>query len=274
MNLRPDDIAQYRREGFLSPLRVMPESDMAARLRALEEIERSRAGRLAPHHNIKAHLLIPWVWDLVHHPAIVAPVQALLGPDVLCWAASFFDKRPGDQRYVSWHQDSTYWGLSEPEGLTAWVALTPSLPENGCMRVSPRTHHVPLAHADTADRANMLPGREIVVAEVDEAAAVDIRLAPGEMSLHHSLLIHGSQPNTSGQRRCGLAIRYIPGHVTRRRSESGSATLVAGRDHGHFTLEQRPEAAFHPDALARYAVVQRQWMRDVFHEFAQRGTPS
>jgi non-haem Fe2+, alpha-ketoglutarate-dependent halogenase len=268
-HLDAEDVARYRREGFLAPLPVMAEAEMAQRLAWLGEIEAQRAGRLAPTHNVKVHLLIPFLWELVHDPRILDPVEDLLGPDLLVWAASFFDKRPGEPSHVPWHQDATYWGLSAPEAVTAWVAFTPSRPENGCMRVSPRTHHAALAHGDTGDRSNMLPGRETVLVDVDEANAVDIVLRPGEMSLHDVLLIHGSQPNQSGLRRCGLAIRYIPAHLATREGWRGTATLVRGRDHGHFDLEQAPEAPFGPAATARYATILRSWMRGVFDGVAR-----
>lgn len=266
--LTPEDVAFYRREGYLAPVPVMPPADMAQRLELLEQLQAERAGRLAPMHNIKVHLLVPWLWDLVKDPRILDPVEDLLGPDLLCWAAGFFDKRAGEPQHVPWHQDASYWGLSAPEALTAWVAFTPSGPQNGGMRVSPRTHGSVLRHVHTRDTTNMLPGRETLAVPIDEAAAVDIVLQPGEMSLHHVLIAHGSQANRSDRRRCGLAIRYIAGHLTKLRGPRGTATLVRGRDHGNFDLEQAPEGAFHPDAAARYAAIARIWMRGVFDEMS------
>jgi ectoine hydroxylase-related dioxygenase (phytanoyl-CoA dioxygenase family) len=266
-------VAHYHREGFLAPVHVMSPADMASRLRWLEQLESERAGRLAPTHNIKAHLLVPWLWQMVHDPAILDPVEDLLGPDLLCWAAGFFDKRPGEPHHVTWHQDASYWGLSAPDALTAWIAFTPSRQDNGCLRVSARTHGGVLPHINTQDRTNMLPGREAVALDIDAESAVDIVLEPGEMSLHHVLTVHGSEANRSGERRCGLAIRYIAGHLTKLNGARGTATLVRGRDHGHFDLETAPEDTFHPDALARYATIVRSWMRGVFDEMSPRAPP-
>ena len=44
----------------------------------------------------------------------------------------------------------------------------------------------------------------------DESQAVDIELAPGQMSLHDVYMIHGAAPNRSSQRRTGVALRYMP----------------------------------------------------------------
>ena len=45
---------------------------------------------------------------------------------------------------------------------------------------------------------------------VDEARAVDLVLNAGDVSVHHPNVVHGSNRNVSGKRRCGLTIRYIP----------------------------------------------------------------
>jgi hypothetical protein len=270
LSLSPSEIEGYARDGFVAPVRAIEACEMAGYRERLEAIERSRAGRIPPTLNIKAHLVIPWLWDLVLDERIVGPVRDLLGPDLVCWAASFFAKGPGEAQHVPWHQDATYWGLSEPRALTAWIAFTPSVPENGCLRVVPGSHLEVLGHRDTHDAANMLPGREEVAVDVDEGAAHDVRLRPGEMSLHHPLIVHGSKPNTGDIRRVGFAIRYIAGDVEQVGSDRVSATLVCGRDHGCFDLEEPPEGEFHPDALRRHAALTRKWMRMVSAEVSQR----
>jgi non-heme Fe2+,alpha-ketoglutarate-dependent halogenase len=264
MALTEAQVARYETDGALHPLRVLAETEAAALLERLEAVEARRAGRLPPALNAKAHLLLPWLWELVHLPAIVDPVADLLGPDLLCFGTSFISKPGTDARHVTWHQDATHWHLSEPRGITAWIALTPSTRENGCVRVLPGTHRRVVAHRDSQDRLNMLGMREEVVEPLDIDAAVDMALAPGEMSIHHPLVIHGSEPNTSGARRTGFAIRYIAGDVGQTDGLRNSATLVRGRDHGLFDLEQPPEGAFHPDAMRRHAEVLRRGMRVIF----------
>lgn len=266
-----DPAARYRRDGVLFPLRALPGEEIAECLRRLESVERARAGRLPPSLSLKPHLLIPGLWDLVHDPRILGPVEALLGPDLLCWASSFFSKAPGQPQHVPWHQDASYWGLDRPIALTAWVAFTPSSPENGCLRIVPGSQHTLLPHGDSRDPANMLFGRETVLARVDEERAVDVILSPGEMSLHHPLLLHGSRANRSGQRRIGFAIRYIAGDLRQIGDMRGSATLVRGRDHGHFDLERQPEGEFHPAALERHRVLLRRFVSLIRREIARHG---
>jgi len=135
--------------------------------------------------------------------------------------------------------------------VTAWVALTPSNAANGAMAVIPGTHQLDqIPHRDSFDRHNLLTRGQEVAVEVDEAQQVPLVLRPGEMSLHHVRLVHGSAPNPSGDRRIGFAIRYIPTRIRQLEGED-SATLVRGRDRfGHFELEPRPEADMDPALIA------------------------
>jgi non-haem Fe2+, alpha-ketoglutarate-dependent halogenase len=89
-------------------------------------------------------------------------------------------------------------------------------------------------------------------------------LAPGEMSLHSPLVVHGSNPNRSAGRRTGFAIRYIPGDNHQTGGRRNSATLVRGRDHGHLERERAPEGLFHPDAVSRHKDALRQGFNVIF----------
>lgn len=247
-------VASYERDGILFPLRAMDDADAAAALARLEALEAREGGQLSRQTNTKPHLLVPWINDLVRHPAILAAVAAVIGPDILCWGAGFFSKAPGDGTYISWHQDSTYWGLSGPDVVTAWLALTPSTPLAGCMQVMPGTHtRDQVAHRDTFASGNLLSRGQEIAVEVDRAQAVDVVLRPGEFSLHHVRIFHGSEPNRSAQRRTGFAIRYIPTRLSQLGART-TASLVAGEDRfGHFDPEPAPVSDFAPEAVRFHA---------------------
>ncbi|MGC2414479.1 MAG: phytanoyl-CoA dioxygenase family protein [Stellaceae bacterium] len=249
--LTEDQIARYRDDGYLAPIRIMDEG-AAATLRAeLETVEARMGGPLRGDLRHKTHLLFPFLADLVRQRVLLDAIEDVLGPDILCWSSNFFIKEAENPAFVSWHQDSTYWGLSAPEVATAWVALTPSTAENGAMAVIPGSHTLDqIPHRDTFDRHNLLTrGQEVAVA-VDEAQAVPLILKPGEMSLHHVRLVHGSPPNPSADRRIGFAIRYIPAHIRQLEGED-SATLVRGADRfHHFEHEPRPDSEMAPEMMA------------------------
>lgn len=254
--LSPESVSLYRERGIVHPRRALPEPEAAA----LHARYGQHAAFLQGRNNQKPHLLFTWLDALVRDARIVDAVESLLGPNLWCWGSQFFAKPAGDSAYVSWHQDATYWGLSSPDVATAWVALTPSTPESGCMRVVPGTHRSQVAHEDRFDDANLLSRGQEVAVEVDPAAVVDVVLQPGEMSLHHVLLFHGSEPNRSAAPRIGFAIRYVPTHVRQLSPVRDSALLVRGHDaFGHFEQEQSPEGDLHPDAVARHgAIIDRQ----------------
>src|SRR6185295_16538325 len=119
-------VEQYERDGYYFPVRVLSDDEARQQRERLERVERDLGGPLRGIYRIKPHLLLTWLADLVRHPVLLDAVEDVLGPDLLCWNSSFFTKEARSPGFVSWHQDATYWGLSEPDVLTAWVAFRPS----------------------------------------------------------------------------------------------------------------------------------------------------
>jgi non-haem Fe2+, alpha-ketoglutarate-dependent halogenase len=249
-------VRQYREAGYYAPVRALSTAE-ADVLRARLETFEAGAGPLAGNLRQKSHLLFTWLNDLIRHEHILDAVEDLIGPDILCWGSSFFIKEPRNTAYVSWHQDSTYWGLEPADIVTAWAALSDSTNANGAMRVIPGSHvGEQIPHRDTFAPDNLLSRGQEIMVDVDESRAVALELAAGEMSLHHVRLIHGSEPNPSGERRIGFAIRYIPTYVRQVAGAHDTATLVRGVDrYGNFGPEQRPDTDCSPAALAYHAAV-------------------
>jgi non-heme Fe2+,alpha-ketoglutarate-dependent halogenase len=249
-------VSQYRDMGYYAPVPVLAAAEASALRRRLEAFEASGSPMQGAIRH-KPHLLFTWLNDLIRHPRILDAVEDIIGPDILCWGSSFFIKEQRNPSYVSWHQDSTYWGLEPPDIITAWVAFTDSNAANGAMRVIPASHKLDqVPHRDTFARENLLSRGQEIMVEVDERQAAMLELTAGEMSLHHVRLIHGSDPNPSDDRRIGFAIRYIPTYVRQVAGGHDSATLVRGEDrHHHFESEQRPEADMSPAAIAYHAAI-------------------
>jgi ectoine hydroxylase-related dioxygenase (phytanoyl-CoA dioxygenase family) len=258
--LPPAAVEAFGRDGYYSPIRVMSATDARKYRDALEAHEAKAGAPLQGNWRHKTHLLFTWADELVHHPRIVDAVEDVIGPNILCWTTNFFIKEPSDPAFVSWHQDSTYWGLEPHDVVTAWVALSDAPVESGAMKFLPGSHaRDQIPHRDTFHKDNLLTRGQEVAVEVDERQAIDVPLEAGEMSLHHIRLVHGSKPNATGDRRIGLAIRYIPTYV-RQIKVADSATLVRGADrHHHFEAEPAPAADLDPAALAAHQrVMERQ----------------
>ena len=243
-------IAQYRRDGFHFPIRVMSVNEARGYRERLEAYEASTGSPLAGDRLFKIHLLFTWAHDLVSCPQILDAVEAFIGPDILCWGTDVFIKEPHDPSFVSWHQDSTYWSLDPSEGVTVWLALSSAPVASGAMKFLPASHTAPIPHIIQRHKDNLLTRGQHLAIDVKESDAVNVALEPGEISLHDFRLAHGSYPNTTDDRRIGLAIRYVPPHI-RSLSVRDSAMLVRGKDRfDHFEHEQAPKSDLDPAARA------------------------
>jgi len=258
----------YQDDGVLFPLPAVEVSEaVAACEQALAFLECLGPEARAVESS-QSHLFLPWAFDLVTNSRVLDAVEGVLGPDIIGWATTLFAKPPGDPSRVTWHQDGTYWGLDSTHVTTAWIALTVSNPANGCMRVVPGTQQLTIQpHLDTFAPDNLLSRGQEIQVEVDEAEVVDLVLEPGEMSLHHVNLVHGSNPNTTDGWRVGFTVRYVTPDVRQEGDTVPLAVLARGEDrHGNYQLVERPEER--PLAQAVEA------LREFNREFLGRLMPS
>ena len=195
-----------------------------------------------------ANMVMPFIDEITRLSSVLDPVRAILGPDVMVWGANLFIKEAHSPNYVSWHQDLTYWGLDDEDEVTAWVALSSATVRSGCMRYVPGTHTREIVpHRDTFAENNQLSRGQEVAVDVNEAEAVDVVLAPGQVALHHGRIFHASSANQTDDRRIGLAIRYISPRMQQVSGVKTYCTLVSGEDRfGHFHLTQPPRGVMHP----------------------------
>jgi hypothetical protein len=243
--------------------KVLSEADVNGR--KLEEYEAASGGPIQGEMRHRSHVLFSWIDEMIRHPRILDAIEDVLGPNLLCWNTSFFIKEARDPGFVSWHQDATYWGLSSSDVATAWVAMSPANKVSGCMKFVAGTHLKQVAHEDTFDKNNLLTRGQEIAVEVDESHAVHVELKPGQASLHHVLLFHGSEPNRSDERRIGLAIRYIPTHLKQAVGSRDWATLVRGKDtHRNFEPAHVPKCDLEPEALEFHRMVSEEQVRVLY----------
>ena len=260
--LSADLVRRFNEHGYLSPLPVLSPEEVKHYQRCLAEFEAHEGGQIKGHKRNKSHLFLKWLDELVHHPAILDTVEDILGPDILLFHAQWFIKEPNTPNFVSLHQDSAYWGLDKPEGLSAWIAFEDSDDENGCMQVIPDTHTMLLEHVDKIEPTNMLWRGQTVASALDEGKIVNMALEAGEMSLHHARIVHGSGPNHSNRRRIGYSVRYIPTSVGRQGPRE-SAGLARGVDrYGNFEIEPRPSRDYAPEAVQYHDMITNRYMKN------------
>jgi ectoine hydroxylase-related dioxygenase (phytanoyl-CoA dioxygenase family) len=245
MNVHRPDLAEvFRRDGFVFPVDVIDAAEARAIRADLEAAEAELADdrdRLSILRSYPDRLL-PSFDRLIRHPRLIEAAGRLLGPDLMVWSSGLFIKEANTPSIVTWHQDLTYWGLDDVKEVTAWVALSPSTVESGCMRFVPGSHTRQIVpHVDTFAENNLLSRGQEIAVEVDDADAVCVVLRPGQASLHHGHLFHSSGPNTTGDRRLGAALRYIAPSMRQKTGDRSLVSLVSGEDrHGHFTVAGHP----------------------------------
>jgi hypothetical protein len=206
--LSEEQIASYHRDGIVFPIRVLSTGEAENYRSQLDEIEAHLgAGIKRLDHS---QFFFRWAYRLSTHPAVLDAIEDLLGPDILVHSTRIFYKHARDGSFVTWHQDGTYSNLVGRPSPTAWVALTESNAQNGCLRVAPGSHERGLLpHLEIPTEENLLSHGQRAEVEIDPNGVLDVVLRPGEMSIHHSSLLHSSLPNQSSMSRIGFSMTYI-----------------------------------------------------------------
>ncbi len=252
MGLSTAQVERYKQQGYLNAIPVLLGAEAAHYGAAFDRLERRVGKEKAQIGLIDCHFEERFIWQLATHPAILDCIEDLIGPNILLLATHFFNKYGEGalrESFVAWHQDVTFWGLEPPLAVTAWYAVDDSDVENGCMQVIPGSHDLGLLqHGTACQKGNLLSvNQEVTVSAAQAQTAVDLELAAGQMSIHDGTLIHGSLPNQSTRRRCGLTLRYVPTHVAQIEDNSHGknwqALLVRGEDqYQRFTPTPTPFA--------------------------------
>ncbi len=249
--LNDAQLDQWQRVGAVWPVDVLTPEETETYKKLYLKLDGETSGGAQGRFRMKAHLPIPWLWDLIQTPRLVDAIEDLLGPNVVCWGSSFFAKNAHDPRFISWHQDSTYYGLEPPESVTAWIALTDATSRSGCMKIIPGSHlgAAIMEHEETRDPNNML-SRGQTVHGINDNDAVEMPLAAGQMSIHHNKTLHSSEPNHADWPRIGVAIHFAATHVRQVQYEGATGIIVCGKDtHGHWQPEPYPDGALTPAGL-------------------------
>jgi len=243
----------YERNGVVFPIAVLAPDEVTNYRNALEAVA-FLCGESKRFDNL--HLFFPWAYRLATHEAVLDAVENILGPDLVIDGTLVFYKPPRDDSYASWHQDSVYSGWHLTPSVSAWIALTPSDQTNGCMRAIPGSHKLGLLDHENIQDPNLLNRRgERISADVDESQAVGIVLRPGEMSLHHTNIVHGSKSNGSDGPRIGFIVRFVTSRTTNR--ERAVVQAHGNGDCSHLKLAARPVDENIETALAAWRSVRR-----------------
>jgi phytanoyl-CoA hydroxylase len=221
-------VARYDQDGY-AVFRNVLDAELIGEAQSHVDWLRARHPDLRP-ENLHTRLVNddPFWIRLVSDVRLLEIAAEFVGSDIALYASHYIAKPPHDGQPVLWHQDGHYWPLEPMRVVTLWLAITPSVPENGCMRVILGTQRMVLQdHQQRTDIENVLQS-QAVVDKALEAGAVDIVLQPGDVSVHHPNVLHASEANLSESWRIGLTIRYIP-TSTRVLDETFEIMLMQGK---------------------------------------------
>jgi len=238
--LTPDEISRFRTEGYLAGLPLLDDAEVPDLKQEIETVF-GACGPGLRNHILQVHTVLPWAWRLANRPGVLDRIESLLGPDVLLWKSKCFVKFP-DGATVPWHQDMPHWDLDPPVSVTAWIALTPSNTDNGCVRVVPGSHRQGrIDHAVDRESGSLLTSGMQIDAPADEDTR-PVTLRPGEMSFHDGFIVHGSPANAGSEPRIGVAFVFIPAAARQTGTAHGGVMLVRGEVRaGFFPLADAPD---------------------------------
>ena len=257
--LSKDQKIFFKDNGFLFPIKIMSKARASSYRKKLEDYEKSSGGVISGNDRHKSHLLFKWVNEIVNNNKILDAIEDVLGPNILCWSSNFFIKEANDNMFVSWHQDSEYWGLQPDDVVTAWLALSDAKIKTGPMEVIPKSHKWKnINHIETFNKNNLLSRGQELDINLSNYDTKAMPLKAGEISLHHVKLAHSSKINTSQDRRIGIAIRYTTPEVkqTKAIDTKDSALLVRGEDkYNNFIHEFPPKFDLDKNAIANHKTI-------------------
>ena len=205
-----EDIEKYNSSGFIAPFNAFSKNEINEVRKSVDnlfhKLQSYKDGRDSYSINCYQHKSKS-IWKIINNTKILNYVEDLIGPNIICWASHFFNKLPNDNRPVPYHQDASYWLMSPARTVTVWLAIDDTDLENAPMEFLPGSHKVGPLPWKVTDKKNPVLSQEITGIEKFGSPYLNV-LKAGDFSLHADMIAHGSLPNLSHRRRCGLTIRY------------------------------------------------------------------
>ncbi|MBB43739.1 MAG: hypothetical protein CMM44_08250 [Rhodospirillaceae bacterium] len=253
--LSTNQLATYRRDGFIAPIDCISPEQARSYLKICEKFEEESGENVTDRLRVRAVLGLKWLLDLARGPVISGVLEDTIGSNVILFLSAFWSKSPHTGKFVSWHQDGAYNPFDRNLGATVWLALTDATEEMGCMHFIPGSQVNPnIVHKETFAEDNLL-SRGQTVLDVDESDSIAAPVMAGQLSVHHEMVVHGSGPNKSNKRRLGISLSCVPSEAV---PLSGLKTgvLISGNPL-NWKLNKEPAFDFDPEGMAELLRVQK-----------------
>ena len=226
--LTAEEVAQYRREGWVLARGLLGPRSVEACRQALSDLA---TGRISARETVlmyesgydpkdfgpeeRENYIRKYMDYTRDAPALMMAamnrrlhtrLDQLLGTGRVLFQEMALIKPPRIGSEKPWHQDAAYFRVSDPGLIVGvWIALDPASKRNGCMELVPGSHlggGVPHRHGNDPNLCRILDEH------LDRDARIAIEMAPGDALIFHSLLHHFTEPNTSALRRRALQFHY------------------------------------------------------------------
>jgi len=260
--LTDQQLSDYKELGFLHSVPILSEAEIAQFRAEIERTCQAIGSRVTRLNSL--HLFFRWAWDLCTHPRLLDSLEQIMGPNLLLTSTRLFYKHGQSSAYVGWHQDGITQRLEDSRAPAIWLGLTDATVENGCLRVVPRSHKFGLVYHDSSPALPPLPDaknalsswpRDDLSGRMAQVPSnydppFDLVMRAGEMSIHHPVTLHGSNPNRSAEPRIGLSASYT---IPELYKNPKAVVWVRGdgpRRHAHFQVDRPPNASFEESVAA------------------------
>ena len=144
--------------------------------------------------------------EFATQPDLVASVQHLLGTDIDCFLSQFIFKNPGAWGQP-WHQDAFYFPFDRGPQVGVWLAVTEATLANGGLHVVPGSHLEPV-HEHLLDRRPNANQGYVEILDHDMSGERPVTMAPGDLLIFHSHLMHRSKDNNSSAIRAAMVYHF------------------------------------------------------------------
>ena len=268
--LNSNQLKQYEDEGFVSPINIFSKEKAKEIKDEIEFIEDKLPNELEKSGRYNAHLISPLLDEVTHNQKILNAVESLIGRNILVCGTTLFIKNPGEGGFVSYHQDAKYIGLEPLNWVTAWVAVTDSNKNNGCMKMWSGSHKHDLKEHDQNFNERNLLTRGQTVKNVPNDKIIPLILKAGQMSLHHPKTVHGSDINNSTGRRIGFVIQSYIGTNVKQVLGKNSVQLARGEDKFNFHEKiGRPKSLLDADDI-KTKKQENDNLQEIFYKDSQK----
>ena len=217
--------ADYRRDGYAVARGFMNQAEVAdinahidALIERLPELDESTAFYEVPGDRETIMRLQNFgrydqdLQDLYESERIAGLAADLLDDEAVPKGLQWFAKPPRVGKVTPPHQDGFYFKLEPSEALTFWIALDEVDEENGCIRYLPGSH---LRGYRPHAMSNVMGFSRGVTdyGDADLTAEHAIIASPGDLVIHHCMIVHRADPNPSDRWRRALGLVYYAGRA-------------------------------------------------------------